>query len=322
VTRAHLYNAVAVSVALATSVGLGVVTTKRAASMRVVHKQSLAGVAEVTLSGGGHALRDGSGTLVPLIDYRRIASATTLSDAVLWELCEHERIVAYTARSSSRKLTGYRYAGKAGIESLSDVESMLALKPDLLIVNHYTDPGYIAHLRDKGIAVFDLGEMRGLSTLTRSLRTLARIVGHVELGERMAERIERGMRSLAADIPEAGRARALYLSSYGSEVYSAGDDTSYHDVLVAAGLRDAASGKFRDFPALSAEQMLALDPDLIVTKTGMGTQLCQHFGLQALRACQTRGSVIELDPERLDDPGAGMLEAAETLFSLAHPGAR
>jgi ABC-type hemin transport system substrate-binding protein len=126
------------------------------------------------------------------------------------------------------------------------------------------------------------------------------------------------MKTLAATVPTEHRPQALYLSIYGNDVFGGGDDTSYHDVITAAGLRDATIGRFQGYPQLSTEQILNLDPDLVVTKQGMGQVLCSRSGLATLRACHAADGIVELDGNLLDDAGPGMLDAAETLYALIH----
>ena len=113
---------------------------------------------------------------------------------------------------------------------------------------------------------------------------------------------------MAFDVPLSQRRSAIYLSIYGGRLFGGADGTSYHDVLIAAGLRDAA-GAFRDWPELSVEQVLVLDPDVIVTNVGMRSSICGHAGLSALRACQAP-MVVEVDDGVLGDPGPGMAESA------------
>src|SRR5688572_27096272 len=87
------------------SVGRGVPAPNRGPELH-------ASLAPETLADGTRVLRDASGVAVPLRSYERIASATMIADRVLAELCEPERIVAFT-RHSAEGREGYRYRGKA-----------------------------------------------------------------------------------------------------------------------------------------------------------------------------------------------------------------
>jgi iron complex transport system substrate-binding protein len=92
-------------------------------------------------------------------------------------------------------------------------------------------------------------------------------------------------------------------------------------VLTAAGLLDVAALRYRDWPAYSAEELLALDPELIVASTGMTASICRHAGLSRLHACARPGAVLEIDSSLLASAGPSMAEAAEQLFDRAHAAA-
>lgn len=247
---------------------------------------------------------------------RRVASASTVADALLLELCAPSRVVAVTARSAEGR-DAHRYEGIATIRALDDVEAIVTLRPDVLIAHNVADPARVARLRAAGVEVVDLGALEGRRSLGEDARAVGALCGAPAAGERWARAFERRMDAVAADVPADARPRALYLTVYGDRFMGGADGTSYHDVMVAAGLRDAAEDDFDGWPTYETEELLALDPDLLVTRAGMGRALCGHSTLRALRACPD--GVVELDPELLDDPGPGMLEAAEALRARAHP---
>jgi iron complex transport system substrate-binding protein len=256
-------------------------------------------------------LKDHSGNVVRVRDYHRIVSASTVADALLVELCEPDRVIAFTAHSALGASGGYRYAGKPGVD-LGRVESVLALHPDLVLVNAVGDPHQVVRLRDAGVAVFDLGEMRGQTTLVQNIGEVAVLVGHPERGERYARRLVEQMRSIALDIPRPDRKTGMYLSVYAGRPFGGASRTSYHDVLVAAGLVDAAA-RFEGWPQFAAEQVLGIDPQILVTDTGMRQAICEHAGFNGLVACRSLGGIVEVDASVLGDPGPGMVEAAQII---------
>jgi iron complex transport system substrate-binding protein len=257
-------------------------------------------------------LQDHSGTLVATPrEYKRIVSASTVADALLLELCEPDRVVAFTAQSAHNGPGGYKYAGKATVD-LGKVESVLALHPDLVLVNVVGDPHRVARLRDAGIVVFDLGEMRGLSTLIPNIREVAGLVGHPERGETFARELVERATSVAMDIPGPDRKTGMYLSIYGNRLFGGASGTSYDDVLRTAGLIDSAAAA-RDWPQFATEEVLQLDPEIIVTHAGMRQVLCEHAGFSFLRACKRPDGVIEVDEALLGDPGPTMVLAAQAI---------
>jgi iron complex transport system substrate-binding protein len=241
-----------------------------------------------------------------------------IADHVLWELCEPERLIAVTERTKDSAHFGYRHRGRAAIGSPADLEPILALDPDLLFINHFGDPRYAARLRERGITVFDLGEMRGVETLLPNIRVIGALLGDPARAEALAQSLERRLAAVAVGVPRDARPRGLYLSTYGKQLYGGGAQTSYDDVLRYAGLVNAAAPLHRGWPALGPEQVLSMDPEVLVTKRGMGAELCRFPGLERLRPCRGRGRIAELDTELIDDPGLPMLEVAEALHAQVH----
>ncbi|MET0286291.1 MAG: ABC transporter substrate-binding protein [Polyangiales bacterium] len=269
------------------------------------------------LPDGSQALRDAKGTLVPLRAYQRIASGTLLSDRVLLELSEPERVVAFTRYAANTPL-GYRYAGKPAIGARDDVERVIALRPDLLIVSDLVDPNYVARLREHGVQVFDVGPMRGLATLLHAIRAIGWLLAAPERAEAYATTLQARLTALS---PGPKGPRTLYLARYADKLFAAGGETSYHDVIELAGLTDAAAAHgLTGWPELTAEGVLAIDPDQLLTRSGMGAALCRHPGLALIRPCQPGGRILELDGALLDDPGPTMLEAAEAVHRAHRDG--
>ncbi len=266
------------------------------------------------LPDGSPALRDASGTLVPLRRYQRIASASLIADRVLLDLAEPARVVAHTRYAQALPI-GHRFADRPTLDAHDDPERVLALKPDLLIASDLVAPSFAARLREHGVQVFVLPPAQGLATLLPDIRVIGALLGEPARAARYADALAGRMRKVAANLaPNAARPRALYLSSYGGRLFAAARQTSYHDAITHAGLRDAAAERdLTGWPELTGEQVLTLDPDVLITRTGMSAVLCRHPGLAELRSCRDAGRTIELDGALLDDPGPGLLEATEAI---------
>ena len=297
--RATLGNACALSAAIALTIQLG-----------RSHGRGLG----PTDSRDRTSLVDSTGHSLPRRHYARIVSTNLVTDRLLLELAEPDRILAFSRAASERPQDGYRYQGKLVVDGFGPVEALIALRPDLVLTNSFGTPGRAAKLRSAGIEVFDLGELRGVSSLVRATKTLAELLGQPERGQNFAHTFEQRMNNVAAGLAGRTRKTALFLSIIGSQVQGGTTGTALHDVLTAGGLVDVAAERYRDWPAYSAEQLLALHPDLIVTKQGMSAAVCAFPGADLLPACDEPDRIIELPAELLDEPGPAMLEAAEAIY--------
>jgi iron complex transport system substrate-binding protein len=179
--------------------------------------------------------------------------------------------------------------------------------------------GRAAQLRAAGITVFELGEVRGLATLGPTATALGALCGRPAEGRELVARLRARLARIALPLGDRPRRRALYAAPIGTQIYGGTRGTSYHDVLTSAGLVDVAAERFEGWPKYRAEDLLALAPPLVVTKPGGRAALCAHPGLAALPACARAEGILELPAALLDDPGLGMLDAAERLFEAAYP---
>jgi iron complex transport system substrate-binding protein len=271
------------------------------------------------LPDGTPALRDRVGNLVPLKAYQRVASASTVADALLLEFAAPTQIAAFTQYHQGAKLTGHRYEGHPQIDAVHDMDGLLALHPDLLIVSTLASGVRVERLRETGLEVFVLGEMTGLSAYLDSALAISTLLDRRQLGQAYVHSFTRRMKSIAKDLPPSARKSALQLVYYGRQLYGSGTKTSYADVLDAAGLVDLGSQRFSGWPELSTDQVLALNPEVVVTRDGMGAQLCVQADLQQLRACNpATGQIVELPDELLNDPGPLMLPTAELIHAAVY----
>lgn len=282
--RADLFNGAAVALAMAVSVVAALLVTRPATS-----------AADDPPIGDGQR-------------FVRIVSASLVSDGILAELADPGTVLVTTRWLEEGHPQGFRFAGLPRVESIARPEVILASKPDLVFVAG-SDPAQVARLRESGLRVEDLGGINGLRTLVPAIRRTGELLGHADRAERLVARLQRILAPTAG--PDAPR--AIYVGAAGDALWGGAADTSYHDVLLAAGLRDAAAeAGFTGWPTLGVEQLLALDPPIVVGEPGTKDTVCHRPGLEALHAC-TDGRVIELPARVLSDPGPTMADAALAL---------
>lgn len=310
-------NALVALLVVAASMWLALAPTEEAQQARGFRRHNVA-ESQVVVRDGEQGLVDATGHFVPLRPYQRIVSTSRIGDGMLLELCEPARVLRFSHYSAKDSPFRHRYAGKGLDFDVQDVERLLALSPDLVLVHNIRSAEDVIRLRDAGLTVFDFGEMRGLSTLLPNLRTMGILMGRPERGAELAERFERRLRHVAAGVPRDQWPGGLYVAVHGDKIYGGTDGTSYHDVLTAAGVRDVAAERYDRWPAYTAEQLLSLDPDVVVTSSGMRRTFCRHPGFERLRACRTDGGVVGVDGVLLSSSGLDMLEAAEAVFEQVH----
>jgi iron complex transport system substrate-binding protein len=314
VNRVAVANLLALVVAVATTAAIAWPRSHDRTGRTVVHAGAPRIEAKrIAWPGGGDGIADASARVIPLRHYQRIVSTNLVTDRLLIELCERDRILAVSAAAAARQRDGYRYRGLPTVEGFGSPEAMVARQPDLVLTNSFGSPGFADRLRQAGIQVFDLGELRGVRSFDGVVTAVGLLLGVPERAERLRTSFASRMEALALAHRSPRPPRALFLSSLGPDLLGGTVGTSYHDIMIAAGLADVAADRYRDWPAYAPEQVLALAPDLIVTRGGQADRICAYPGMDHLGPCRGRGRIVTLDAELLDEPGLGMLEAAEEL---------
>jgi iron complex transport system substrate-binding protein len=254
-------------------------------------------------------VQDASGAEVVRGPKRCIVSASTVSDRLIVELVGADALCAVATPERCERPWCAAIRGKARVTSLDDLETLARLKPDLVVTANPGAPARLLRLREAGLPVFDLGPSTGMRSLEAATYALGRVLAAEPVAAAYWARFSRRMRTVAT--PVDARPRALYLAIYGSTLVGGARDTSWHDVIEAAGLRDAADDR-SGWPSWSAVDVAERNPSFLVTEHGMGARLCAREGLARTEAC-ARGQVAEIDADLLGDPGPTMLEAAEAL---------
>jgi iron complex transport system substrate-binding protein len=275
-------------------------------------------VPRTTTDDGEPAIESADGAAVPIADYERILTATSMAADALLEFSSGEQIIAIPSLLAESKFA-YRYGTTETVDQLSNVERIVSLRPDLVVFHQITQTDVAARLRERGIEVLDLGSPTGAHAWANDVVTLGALLGHEERARQSARNYLRRLRAVADDVEEEDRPTAIVLSSYGEQFFGGASGTSYHDVLVYAGLKDAAAS-YNGWPQFNPEDIMQMDPEWIVTTEGMEEAICTHPVLEGLRACSGEDPQIIGVPEALfSDAGLRILDAAEYVHRFAAP---
>ncbi len=312
--RSELLNGSLALVALAAAtiiMGLGTGTHSSTSQL----SSSVAALRFSETSDGRSALLDATDEAV-LIDtrYSRVVAGSIVARSIMGELSEKERIVGVIAAGIEDAPDAHRFSGIEQLVGMNETEKLLSLDPDLVLVSSVSSVPHLERLRSLGIAVFILGDMRGVESFLRDVRQIGVLLGAETRSERLATAYKRRMEEIARTIPNSARKQGMYLSAYGAQMFGGTKGTSYHDVLNYAGLIDVAAKRFHGWPQYTAEHVLAMDPEIIVSPIGVPEFVCKTSALSRLRACKNEhAGFVELPSSWLEDPSLIMLDVAESI---------
>ncbi len=258
---------------------------------------------------------------------QRICSVSLAGDEMLFLLVPPARVVCVSSFADDREVSNVAGRYPATIPRLvARTEPVIATRPDLIVAAPWNDRAFLAGLAALGVPSVTIEPAEDFPGIERALLALGRVLGPEaeakarEQAAAMDARLAALDRALAA-VPEAKRPRVLSLS----HLVVAGSGTTV-DALIrrAGGINAAAAAGVEGHRKLATEQILALDPDVLLLGQGLDTDaaavLSAYPLLEATRAAKS-GRVILLPPKLLTTVTPYLVEGAEQLARKLHPDA-
>jgi iron complex transport system substrate-binding protein len=198
----------------------------------------------------------------------RIISLTPSNDEILCALVDEGRI-AGLSKFSQDPATSYVSEAARRINIFVDrnAEQVVSLRPDLVLAARYTKVDLKGLLAETDTPLIITTDFRNFTDVEANIRLIGQAVGEegradVVIGE-MLRKLDAARSRLRA---ESVGLRALYLASGN---FTTGAGTSIHEILIAAGLKNAAAeAGISGHVKIASEQIAQIDPDVILIPTG------------------------------------------------------
>jgi iron complex transport system substrate-binding protein len=194
-----------------------------------------------------------------------------------------------------------------------DVERILTLEPDLVLAWQSGNPTRdVERLERLGIPVF-VTEPRRLDDIPRILRAIGALAGTSATADSAARAFEAEARSLAAS-PGTPRVRVLF-EVWHEPLLTVNDAHLIGDLIVRCGGENVFGAVPLLTPRIAREQLLAVDPDVIVSSAGSGDRaeaVALWSDTPMLRAVRD-GQVYAVDARIIHRQGPRILGAMRSL---------
>lgn len=199
----------------------------------------------------------------------RIASGSLASDEILvtllWQTKEIARLVAVSQFATDPRYSNVAdripeiVSGRVG----GELESLLALKPDLAILASYNKPEIEQRLAGAHVKVLRLSEFRSLDDIANNIKAIGAATALEQPAAEMIARFQKGR----AAAREAAKKRGTHptVLDFSADGSVSGKGTLF-DALVseAGGVGLAGQIGLKDWPKLSTEALAVLRPDVLV----------------------------------------------------------
>ncbi len=262
---------------------------------------------------------------------QRVLPANTAIVDVLLEILPRERFAGLPAESQTYSALAGVYADRAadwgGLPQLATykTESVLVLRPDLVLCHEWQGADTTSLLRANGVSVLVLSSPNRWDDVLSTIEIAGTALGTEERAQELLlaldERLDR-LRQRARTLPVQ---RALSYSNLGAEGSAAGRGTTADVIFeLLSWTNAAAEADLVGHTTVDMETLLVLDPDWIVVGTmtaDVGSTPSEEFlrsrrELSQLRAVR-ENRIITLPQELFTTASQELLSAAELLLERA-----
>ena len=202
--------------------------------------------------------------------YHRIISLSPTATEDLFAIGAGKQVVAvdadsnYPARAPRTSLSGYT----------PNVEAIANYHPDLVVISYNPD-NFASQLKKLGIRVLDQPAAKNLKQAYAEILQLGRITSHDRGARAVVGSMRKHLAAIVASVPKTRRHLRIY-HELDPTYYSATSQTFIGSIYKLFGFRniaDGAGGTGAGYPQLSAEYIIAQNPQIVVLAD---TKCCQQ----------------------------------------------
>ena len=200
------------------------------------------------------------------------------------------------------------------------IEVIVAKRPDLVIgVSSATDPVKAKEMERLGLKV-TLISLASVSDILSSIKSIARLLGNPEVGEKLVANITRRFDEVKKRVAPAPR-RSTLLAVGLRPLVAVGGKNFINELITLAGGENIAGNAAQPWLNLPDEYVVAKAPQVII-EAGMGlnrSESAKHWAdLKSIPAVKER-RVYSYPSDKILRPGPRIGEGLEEIARLVHP---
>ena len=251
------------------------------------------------------------GELTLEVQPQRIVSLSPTATEMLYAIGAGSQVVAvdeysnYPAEAAAlgTKLSGFD----------PNIEAIAGFDPDLVIITY--DPGnLVEQLSILSIPVFMAPAATTFESVYQQIEQLGALTGHLDTAVQVSAQMQADIEAAVSGVTMPAEPLSFY-HELDNTLYSVTSTTFIGQVYALFGLRNIADGveEGNDYPQLSAEVIVAADPDLMFLASGeTAAMVAARDGWGSLRAV-TGGRIIELPTDIPSRWGPRLVQFVEAI---------
>ncbi|MBT7072952.1 MAG: ABC transporter substrate-binding protein [Anaerolineae bacterium] len=204
-------------------------------------------------------------------------------------------------------------------------EAILALEPDLVVAAQIISEDQVQALRDLGLNVYWQANPANYEELWENLRDFAVLTGHEEEAENLIADLDTRVKAVQEKIMPLSYQPSVFYeldATDPSAPWTAGSGTFIDYIISMAGGFNAASELQGDYAQISAEELIAINPYIILLADalyGVTPEIvAERPGWDVITAV-VNNAIYPINPNMMSVPGPRLVDALEETAKILHP---
>ena len=216
-------------------------------------------------------------------------------------------------------------ASIGGSNGKYNLEAIAKLKPDLVLAAGINTPDQVKSLEDLKLNVFYLANPTDLNDMYTNLETVAKLVGKETQTSQIVAVLKSRYDAVAKALAGVTTKPKVYYeldATDQTKPYTAGPGSYVDQLITAAGGVNVGAGLGAAWAAISQEEIIAQNPDVIILgDAAYGTTIESvgaRPGWSSLNAVKNQ-KVFAFDDNTVSRPGPRLIDGLEIMAKLIHP---
>jgi iron complex transport system substrate-binding protein len=213
-----------------------------------------------------------------------------------------------------------------GANGAYNYEQIVALKPDVVLAAGITAPDAVSKLEALNVPVVVIGSPdTTFESILSDITLLGAITGAEDKATALTGSMQARLDTLKATLAKATSTPTVFWELDATDPgkpYTVGPGSFVDDIITLAGGKNIFASADSPYPQVSAEQIVASDPAIIIlADANYGTtpeQVAQRSGWEAIAAVREQ-QVFPIDDDLVSRPGPRIIDGIEAVARLIHP---
>jgi len=205
-----------------------------------------------------------------------------------------------------------------------DLETIVSLKPDLVIAGSINTPELVQSLEELGLTVYYLANPATLEGMLDAIRALGQVSGHNSEAEELTAALESRIQAVDKALADTTPVSVFYEldASDPAKPYTPGPGSFYSHLIQRAGGENIGDQLESEWAQAGLEFILIADPEFILLGDALWgvtpESVAERPGWDVLSAVK-EGRVLPFDDNLLARIGPRQVDGLETLVRILHP---